>query len=131
MPSPDLAAAPPASKALHIALWVAQALLAAAFFMAGGLKLLGPEEGLPVPVLLARFIGAAEIAGSIGLIAPALSRIKPVLTPIAAGCLALVMVLATGFHLSRGEPPAPTALLGALALFVAWGRGWKARIAAA
>lgn len=127
------------SKPLQIGLWVAQALLAAAFSMIGFMKVGTPAEELLVSmtwadegtVWLIRFIGAAEIAGAIGLIVPAATRIKPILTPIAAALLAVVMVLAFLLHLVRGEFSAlpVNVVLGGLAAFIAWGRFTKARIA--
>lgn len=127
----------PSSRGLHIGLWVAQVLLAIAFAMAGVMKLVTPAvelaktTGALVPsVEMVRFIGVAELAGALGLILPALTRIRPGLTPLAAAALAVVMVLATGYHAIRGEfasLPA-TIVLGALAIFVAWGRTQKAPI---
>jgi putative oxidoreductase len=83
-----------------------------------------------VPVVLLRFIGVAEFAGGLGLILPAATRIRPVLTPLAALGLATIMVLAFVFHILRGELEAlPVNLvLGGLAAFVAWGRLRKAPI---
>jgi len=125
------------SKGLHIALWVVQGLLAAAFIMAGFMKMTSPIDALAAegmsfvnsfPEGMVRFIGISEILGGIGLILPALLRIKPVLTPIAAAALALVMVLAGIYHITAGEPPVPNIVLFALAAFVAWGRFKKAVI---
>ncbi len=130
---------PSRSKALHVSLWVGQAALALAFGMAGFMKTTQPIENLAhmmgwpgvVPPGLVRFIGASEFAAALGLVLPALSRIKPGLTALAGACLAVVMFLATGFHLLRGEfAPLPIiAVLGGLSAFVAWGRGRKAPIA--
>jgi hypothetical protein len=39
----------------------------------------------------------------IGVVLPALTRILPVLTPVAAVALSLVMALAAGHHLMNGE----------------------------
>jgi hypothetical protein len=66
----------------------------------------------------------SAIAGS------AQTRIKPVLTAWAGVGLAAVMVLATLFHLSRGEVNKlpVTVVLGGIATFIAWGRFRKARI---
>jgi hypothetical protein len=85
-----------------------------------------------VPEALVRFIGAAELAGALGLILPAATRVKPGLTPVAALGLVTVMVLAMGFHVTRGELFALPINLGfaAVASFVAWGRFKKARIQA-
>lgn len=127
------------SKGLHIALWVVQVLLALSFLGAGLMKELTPIDQLAqkmawvsaTPAALVRFIGIAEIAGALGLILPALTRIKPFLTGLAGVGLATVMVLALGMHLSRGEFPmvGGPVVLGALAAFVAWGRLKKAPIA--
>lgn len=121
---------------LNLALWSTQILLAAMFGMAGCMKLSQPITQLSamlpwtaqVPEGLVRFIGTAEIAGAVGLILPAATRILPVLTPLAASGLVLVMVLASGFHVSRGETMnlPINVVLGALATFVAWGRFKKA-----
>jgi len=123
---------------LHTALWVAQFLLACAFGTAGVGKSTAPIAELAVdmpwvtdlPALLVRFIGVAEFAGGLGMVLPSVTGIRPVLTPLAAIGLALVMALAAVFHLTRGEVPAIfiNAALGALALFVAWGRFVKAPI---
>src|SRR6056297_2342121 len=96
------------SKRLHIALWVAQSLLAAAFLMAGMMKITVPIDELATngmsfvysfPESMVRFIGICEVLGSIGLILPALLRIKPILTPIASVGLAAIMVFAAIYHI--------------------------------
>jgi uncharacterized membrane protein YphA (DoxX/SURF4 family) len=123
---------PSGSTALHVTLWLAQLLLALAFGMAGIMKSTQPVAELAVamswtgdvPAGLVRFIGASELAAALGLVLPAATRIRPLLTPLAAIGLAIVMVLASLFHISRGEWFAlPLNLvLGSLAAFVAWGR---------
>ena len=128
------------SKALHVALWIVQVLLAAMFLMAGFMKISQPitqlATSLPwvsqVPEALVRFIGAAEVLGGLGLLLPSLLRIQPRLTVLAAVGLVLVMVLAAGFHLTRGEGGmvGPNLVIALLAVFVAWGRSNKAPIAA-
>ena len=76
-------------------LWTVQALLAALFLFAGTMKFILPPEQMaspvPIPFLFIRFIGAAEIAGALGLVLPGLFRIRTELTPIAA--IGLVMVM--------------------------------------
>jgi putative oxidoreductase len=82
---------------------------------------------------MVRFIGACELAGAVGLILPAATRIRPMLTPLAASGLVVVMLLAMAFHISRGEAAQALPInltLGALAAFVAWGRFRKAPIRA-
>ncbi|MEW6434368.1 MAG: DoxX family protein [Myxococcota bacterium] len=128
----------PAGKGWSIGFWTAQVLLATAFGMAGTMKTFTPIEELAqkLPWVtslpnLVRFIGVSELAGALGLILPAATRVKPVLTPVAALGLVVVMVLAAGFHILRGEVQAVpiNAVLGGLAAFVAWGRLRKAPIA--
>ena len=127
-------------KGWNIGLWVAQALLAAIYLMAGFMKLTQPIDALVAsgmgyagdyPELLTRFIGTAEVLGAIGIILPALTRIMPRLTPLAALGFSLIQVLAMGLHTMRGEfavLPVNVVLL-ALSLFVLWGRTRKVPIA--
>lgn len=132
------ATTPTAGKGLNAGLWVAQLLLAAAFVMAGAMKLTTPIETLRAQMAwidgplggLVRFIGASEVAGGLGLVLPAATRILPKLTPLAALLLTVVMGLAALTHLSLGEGAAtvPSLVLGGLSAFVAWGRGVKAPI---
>jgi hypothetical protein len=77
-----------------------------------------------VPQPLIVFIGVCEVLGGLGLILPAITRVKPRLTPLAAAGLALTMVLAAGFHLLRGEYALVPAnvVLAAVAGFIAVGR---------
>lgn len=122
------------SRALHISLWVAQALLGLAFLMIGGMKMtaqaaeMAAQAGISPPLL--RFIGISELAGGLGVILPAATRVRPGLTPLAALGLLVIMVLAMALHLSRAEYPhlPPPIILGVLAAFVAWGRWRKAPI---
>jgi putative oxidoreductase len=126
------------SKGLNIALWIVQGLLALAFGMAGVFKLVTPLPQLmekmtwvaAVGPAVVRFIGASELLGALGMVLPAVTRIRPSLTALAGAGLVLVMLLAMAFHVSRGEYFAlPTNLaLGSLAAFVAWGRFRKAPI---
>src|SRR5690349_1512549 len=82
-------------------LWVVQVLLALLFLFAGGMKLIMPiqvllaQMAVPLPGLFVRFIGVIEVAGALGIIFPALLRIKPALTPLAACGLAIEMIGAT------------------------------------
>ena len=127
------------SRALHIALWVVQALLALVFLGSGGMKLSTPHDVLvtkmrwaaDAPAILPALIGGAEVLGALGLLLPAATRVLPVLTPVAAACLALVMALAGGTHLFYGELPVigVNVVFGGLAAFVAWGRLRRAPIA--
>jgi len=128
------------TKKWNIALWSLQILLGLAFGMAGLGKLSQPIQELSknmpwtaqVPAGLVRFIGLSEFVGAVGLLVPSPSRIRPGTTALAAAGLTVVMLLAVGFHLTRGEAPmaAPALVLGLLSTLVAWGRATKAPIAA-
>lgn len=128
------------SKSLNISLWVLQILLAGLFIMAGASKLFTPLEDQRTAMEWAKhtsdgaiyFAGLAEILGGLGLILPALLRIMPWLTSLAALGLAIVMLLAAALNGSIGESNAimPTILIAGIALFVAWGRYKKAPISA-
>lgn len=121
---------------MNIVLWIIQLLLAVAFGMAGFIKLSQPIDALStmmpwvtaMPALLVRFIGAAEVAGALGLILPRATKIQPQLTAYAGVGLALVMLLAALFHASRGEfgNIVPTVVLFVLSIAVAYGR-WPGR----
>jgi putative oxidoreductase len=125
---------------MKIGLWIVQGLLALMFIFAGFGKLTAPisELAAQMPWVLdfsesmVRFVGASEVLGGLGLILPSLLRIKPVLTPLAALGLAVVMLLAAVYHATKGEYPAIgiNAALAGLALFVAWGRYKKEPILA-
>ena len=119
---------------LHIALWIAQSLVALVFIGTGVFKLITPVSTLAgmwpwageYPNLL-RLTGVIDLCGGIGIVLPALTRIKPGLTVLAALACAVLLVCASAFHLSRGEganTPFNIVML-ALALFVFWGRRTK------
>ena len=126
------APAAPASKALHLGLWVAQLFLAFAFFGAGMMKSSAPMAELAekmvwpgqVPAVLVRFIGMSELAAALGLILPTALRIKPRLTGWAGVGLVVIMLLAAGLHAVRAEYMGivVNVVLGGLSAFVAWGR---------
>jgi putative oxidoreductase len=126
------------SRGLHITLWVLQVALGLFFMMVGYSHAIAPFDQVAqqatwmqhVPRALSLFIGCAELAGGLGLIVPAATRIAPWLTPLAALGLGTIMILAMPFHIVRGEASViwMHALFGGLALFVAWGRWRKAPI---
>jgi hypothetical protein len=120
------------SGGLGIALWIAQALLFVLFAGTGVWKLVTPVPDLAakfpwmgeVSVGFLRMTGVFDLLGGIGVLLPAVTRIKPVLTVYAAlGCAAL-QACAIVFHITRGEAANTpfNFLLVALSLFVAWGR---------
>lgn len=108
--------------------WGLQVLLAVAFAGAGAAKLTTPKAELEQTMAWAtdfsqtqiQAIGAAEVAGAVGLVVPAATGVLPVLTPVAAGALAVLMGGAAMTHLQRGEPPYAPIVLGLLSAVVAW-----------
>ncbi len=122
------------ARRVSIALWVAQALLAALFLMAGSVKLAMPIEAMAMPVALPgwflRFIGVAEVLGAIGLIVPSVTRIRPGLTPLAACGLVVIMLGAIGVTLlgGGGAQALGPAVIGALLVTIAVGRTRRAPI---
>ncbi|MFM7699774.1 MAG: DoxX family protein [Bacteroidota bacterium] len=127
------------NKGWHLALWIVQGLLAAAFAAVGLMKMTVSMEqfvqsgGGPLVEAfgmgLVRFIGCSEFLGALGLLLPSALRIKPVLTVWAAVGIAIIMVLASIHHAMAGESVAATLGLLVLALLVVWGRSTKAVIA--
>ncbi|BBX42689.1 DoxX family protein [Mycobacterium simiae] len=118
---------------MNVALWILQGILAAAFAGAGLMKLTVDKKSLAdkgmnfvdeVSPGFVKALGAAELLGAIGVVLPAIVHIAPLLVPVAATCLALVMVGAIVVHIRRAEYAAllaPAVLLVA-AVVVAWGR---------
>jgi len=126
-----------ATKPLSVLLWTLQALWGVFFTFTGFGKVLCYDPAVwnhqlhqvawfsAVPQSLFVFIGACEGLGGIGLILPAVTGIKPKLTPFAAVGLTLIMILAAIFHIVRGEYSffLPVNLvLGGVAAFIAYGR---------
>jgi len=118
-------------------LWVVQIVLALLFLFVGMMKLVTPidillaQMAVPLPGLFVRFIGVIEVAGALGLVFPALLRIKVFLTPLAAWGLALEMVGATiitviGAGVVSALMPF---LVGVLAVYIAYGRRQSLRAA--
>ena len=93
-------------------LWILAGFLAAIFLGTGLLKLTTDRERLVQAGLLwagdfspgtIRLLGIAELLGAVGLIVPPLLDLAPVLVPVAATCLGLLMVGATAVHIRRRE----------------------------
>ena len=118
---------------MNIVLWIIAGILAVAFAGAGLMKLTQPKEKLAASGMgwteqfsagAIKAIGALEVAAAIGLILPALLDIVPILVPLAAVGLVLLMVGAAVTHARRKETPmiAANVVLLLLAAVVAWGR---------
>jgi uncharacterized membrane protein YphA (DoxX/SURF4 family) len=117
---------------VNVVLWIIAAVLAVAFGAAGLMKLTQPKEKLAANMAYVedfsagtvKAIGALEVLAAVGLILPGALGIAPVLVPLAATGLVLVMIGAAVVHARRGEAqmiPVNLVLL-VLAAVVAWGR---------
>jgi uncharacterized membrane protein YphA (DoxX/SURF4 family) len=117
---------------MNVALWIVQALLAALFLFAGGMKLVMPIEEMmkqmPValPAWFLRFTGVVEVLGALGVVLPWLLGVRPGLTPLAAAGLVVVMIGAVAYTFASGDAASASIPLavGMLAGFVAYGR-WR------
>ena len=111
---------------MNMTLWIIAGVLAVAFAATGAMNLVVPKDKLvksgqgwavAVSPTAIRLIGTAEILGAIGLILPA---VVPIVVPVAAIGLTLVMigvaVVRTRSLLGAG------AVLLTLAIIVAWAR---------
>jgi hypothetical protein len=120
---------------MNIALWIIAGLLAVVYLVAGIGKLIIPKEKIAATTPSARWvedfnagsvkaIGALEVLAAVGLILPAATGIAPVLVPLAAAGLVVLMVGAVITRIRRHEPKPMVAdlIYLALASFVAWGR---------
>ena len=118
---------------MNIALWIVQGLLALVFGGSGVVKATRDrkrlfDEGITwvedFPSGAVKAIGVLELMAAVGLVVPALTGIAPVLTPLAAVGIALLMIGAGVVHFRRGEFAfiGVIAVLFAAAAFVAWGR---------
>lgn len=114
-------------------LWIMQGLLAALFLFAGGVKVALPSAELAklAPMLapsFLRFVAVCELLGAVGLILPWLLRIQPVLTPLAAGGLVIIMIGATTVTLMMNTIAVALfpLVVGLLLAYVVYGRWQRA-----
>lgn len=118
---------------MNIVLWIIAGLLAFAFLAVGLMKLSQSKEKLAASGMpyvedfsagTIKLIGALEVLAAIGLILPAVLDIAPVLVPLAALGLVVLMVGAAVVHARRKESQniVLNVILLALAAVVAWGR---------
>ena len=114
---------------MNLILWAIQILLAIVFLVSGIAKVTRPSQrlkaGLPEfhPGVI-RLVAVAEIVGALGLILPGITGIAPILTPVAATGLAIIMVGAVITHARRreGKAVAMNVVLLVLTVVVALGR---------
>lgn len=130
-----------ASRTLNATLWTLQIVWGVFFGFTGFGKMLcyradvwnlTLHQPVPwfhaVPQSLFVFIGVCEFLGGVGLILPALTRVRTQLTPLAGAGLALIMLLAAVFHIARGEYAwflPLNLILASVSAFIAYGR-WVA-----
>jgi uncharacterized membrane protein YphA (DoxX/SURF4 family) len=117
---------------VNVVLWIVAALLAVAFGAAGLMKLTRPKAKLAATMAYVedfsggavKAIGALELLAALGLVLPAVTGIAPVLVPLAAVGLVIVMIGAAVVHARRGENQmiVTNVVLLVLAAVVAWGR---------
>jgi uncharacterized membrane protein YphA (DoxX/SURF4 family) len=118
---------------VNVVLWIVAALLAVAFGLSGAMKVFRPapklvEMGMgwvdDMPLRMVRTIGVLEILAALCLILPPLLNIAPILAPLAATGLVLIMIGAIVTHARRKENNViiGNVVLLVLAAFVAWGR---------
>ncbi|MFH7596913.1 DoxX family protein [Streptomyces racemochromogenes] len=119
---------------MNLALWVVTGLLAVAYLLGGAFKLIIPKEKIAAGGSSGRWvedfsaggvkaIGTLEVLAAAGLVLPAVLGVAPVLVPLAAVGLLLLMLGAAVVRLRRHETKLVVVDLvyAALAAFVAWG----------
>jgi hypothetical protein len=118
-----------ATNLLNLVLWSVQAFLALFFLGAGAPKILG--RGMErwtgfseMPRSQVVFIGITEVLGALGLVLPMATNVLPWLTPLAAAGLAIIVLMASGFHLRADErlKALETVLWAGIAAVIAIGR---------
>ncbi|CAM8652457.1 DoxX family [Comamonadaceae bacterium] len=126
-------------RLLGVGLWAAQLVLAFFLLFGAYMKLAAPADEVAKMMVwaaqypaLKTFTGIVDLLGGLGILLPALTRIQPRLTALAALGIIVLQVLAFAFHGSRGEWPATpfNVILLGLAAFVYWGRSKAAPITA-
>lgn len=119
------------SKNLNIVLWVVQSSITITMLWASGMKLFQPTEKLAQMwpwvaehTTLVKFTGIVDLLGGLGIILPNILSIKPKITVFAAWAIAVLMLCASVFHISRGEASqiGINIVFALMAGFVAWGR---------
>lgn len=114
---------------LNIVLWIAQGFLALFFFAGGVPKVLG--RGIDrwtgfsdLPRAQVILVGVTEVLAAAGLVLPKVTGLLPWLTPLAAIGLAVIGLMAAGFHVRANEHlnVLETTLLACIGAAIAIGR---------
>ena len=118
-------------------IWIFQGLMSVLFIF-HGIAMFNPpaavqesvvkKMGYSLPFL--KIIGTLEVLGGLGLILPALTRVMPLLVPLAALGLVIIMIGAAVSHARHGEDKqaVATAVVTLLVAFVGIGRFWLSPI---
>lgn len=118
---------------MNTTLWIIQGILSAVFLLAGLMKLTESKKMLADQLTWTndfslrdiRMIGLSELLCGIGILLPHHTGIAPILTPVAAVGICLIMLLAMAtVHFKRKENRsiAGNIILFLMAAFVAYGR---------
>lgn len=116
---------------MNTSLWIVQAMLGAMMIPLGIVKTFQPIGKLSQfnwtthsSAGFVRFVGISELLIGAGLILPELTGILPLLTPLAALSLCMIMVLAIADHIKHKETHeiGKNVVIILLAAFVAVGR---------
>ncbi|MEV5410048.1 DoxX family protein [Thermopolyspora sp. NPDC052614] len=118
---------------MNTVLWVIAGLLTLLFLVSGIMKVVRTKEDLASAGLawtadfssgVVKAIGVLEVLAAVGLLLPPVTDIAPVLAPLAALGLVLLMIGAMITHVRRSEYPmvGVNLVLLLLAAVVAWGR---------
>ncbi|MDO8381684.1 MAG: DoxX family protein [Microbacterium sp.] len=108
-----------------IALWIVNAILGLAFLAFGLMKVIRPKQALYDNGLTwtedfsagaVKAIGVLEAVGALGLVLPLATGIAPILTPLAAVGLAIVMIGAVVVHVRKKEGAVPAIVLAILSI---------------
>jgi uncharacterized membrane protein YphA (DoxX/SURF4 family) len=114
---------------MNVALWIAQGFLALFFFAGGVPKVLG--RGIDrwtgfsdLPRAQVILVGVTEVLAAAGLVLPKVTGVLPWLTPLAAIGLAVIGLMAAGFHVRFNEHlnVLETSLLASIGGVIAIGR---------
>lgn len=117
---------------MNVLLWILQLALALLYFAGGAYKTFMFDELASQMTALSRggwrALGMFEMLGAVLLVVPAATKWMPILTPLAAGALALETLVVAGLYaryslqLTAANPLIWAVGMGLVAAFVAYGR---------
>ena len=118
---------------MNTTIWITQSLLAV-LFVAHGIAMFNPPAAVQASVVqkmgyslpFLKTIGTLEVLGGLGLILPSWTTVLPILSPLAALGLVIIMIGAAVSHARQGEgkQTMATSVVTLLVAFVAIGRFW-------